>query len=102
MTDPGKQCGHGFAYTVECVECDLVWEREMLANARKAVAYHEARLNVLRGKQQWADEPEISTPMVDALIKGLWGVSSPALTEEGFERYRTALTAALRAARGQP
>ncbi len=44
-------CGHGISYDAECIECGLLWERDVLARLEARVIATRAAIKKLEAKQ---------------------------------------------------
>lgn len=46
------RCGHDVSYKQQCIECEIVWEKECIASAERDLAKHTERLAMFKRIQR--------------------------------------------------
>lgn len=48
MRQADTHCGHGLSYKQQCIDCEIVWERECIRSAEADLAKHRERLEMFK------------------------------------------------------
>ena len=66
----GKTCGHGVHWRSQCIDCEIVWERQCIASAERDLAEHRGKLvmfeRIRLRESQAAPDPDKVTDEKDS------------------------------------